>query len=80
MVQPSQQKHLSYPAVLVEYITRTRGLAYADVCFVPKIRDFESNGMDRGTKYGWDGVYFGTSLTWPRTADLVEQVEGPLHR
>jgi hypothetical protein len=37
------------PAVLGDYITRTSGLAYGYRHLVPKIRDFESNGMDRGT-------------------------------
>ena len=37
------------PAVLGEYITRTSGLTYGYRHLVPKIRDFESNGMDRGT-------------------------------
>ena len=50
MVQPAHQKHLSYLDVLGEYITRNNDLTYVQRYFVPKIRVFESKGMDRVTK------------------------------
>jgi len=49
VVQPAHQKHLSYLDVLGEYITRNNDLTYVQRYFVPKIRVFESKGMDRGT-------------------------------
>jgi hypothetical protein len=52
VVQPPHQKQLSYPDVLGDYITRTSDLAYVQLHFVPEIRNFESNGMDRGTNAG----------------------------
>lgn len=52
VVQPPHQKQLSYPDVLGDYITRTSDLAYVQPHFVPEIRNFESNGMDRGTNAG----------------------------
>jgi hypothetical protein len=47
--QPAHQKHLSYLDVLGEYITRTRDLTAIQGYFIPKIRNFESKGMDRVT-------------------------------